>query len=436
MRCPNRRTVAATLLLLATACSDASRPAPTQPPLGGPRASILVPTGTEIRNQIGLVFPAGGLRNAALTQFDNVDRSKGQGRLSVAQSQAGALIDFVLRALNDGKLVAPSGGSSAFDDPSNPGSALPAASAQAAAAQLVGAVSVYVGLGGGGASRVDAAAVYVPVSADTPIVVRTGTGLAAVRIPPHALGADALVTITPIDYQGFPVGFGPLNTKSSGLRQYPFFYELQTFPAIPSFAAPVLVQLCQIETGPYAPPEAIHPRLQLAHNVGADLQILPREFAPDLACTTSVSSMRPAPMESEGWLARGKWAARELPLQLGRWLGPATAYAAHGGLAGASSSFSPFGAVDVGSGAVQLRPNVVSLSSYTSGGVNFFATDASGAPLDLACGGWTSSNPNVGSFGGPFYPSGATGSTTITAVCGSIDATAGTPVAQIVQIVP
>lgn len=435
MRCPNRRAVAATLLLLASACSDASRPAPTQPQLVGPRASIVVPTAVEIRNQIALIFPEGGLRNASLTQFDNVDRSIRAGRLSSAQAQAGALINFVLRALGDGKLVAPAGGLSAFDDPGNPGHPLPAADAQTSAAQLVGAISLYAGLSGG-PSNVDAAAVYVPVNASTDIVVKTGTGLAAVRIPPGALGVDALVTITPIPYKAFPVGDGPLNTQGSGILQYPYFYEFQTFPAIPQFVDQVLVQTCQIETGPYAPPEAIHPRLQLAHNVGAQLEILPRQFAPDLLCTENLG-LSVAPMESEGWLARGLWGARELPRRVGSWFTPAVAYAAHGGLAGASSSFSPFGAVDPGTSSIQLRPNVISLAQYTSGGINFFATDANGVPLDLACGAWQSSNAALGGFdGSPFYPSGSTGTTTITAVCGSSTTDGGTPVSQAVQIVP
>jgi hypothetical protein len=157
--------------------------------------------------------------------------------------------------------------------------------------------------------------------------VVTPSGAAGVQIPAGAVSQPVVVTVTSIATPT-SVGSGPLPTT---LKQYPPFYEFQTSPANAQFGDSVRVGVCQVTdpSSQYYAPESDHPKLRLAHTVGAGVEVLKPVAVNDFLRCTGITAKR-----SGGLLSR--FAAA---------LGVSPAYAAHGGLGGKVKSFSPFGAV-------------------------------------------------------------------------------------------
>ncbi len=203
--------------------------------------------------------------------------------------------------------------------------------------------------------------------------VVTPSGGAGVQIPAGTFSQQVLVTVTQLSPSA-TAGEGPLPTT---LKQYPPYYEITTSPAVPQLGDSVRVGVCPLTdpSSPFNAPEADHPRLRLAHTVGATVEILQLVSVSDfLRCTGVTASTQSAP--SSGL----KGALASIVTQAGNLLSPSPAYAAHGGLGGKVKSFSPFGAV------VNACNVPVSLTLGTSVSGTIEASDCIGladGPVDL-----------------------------------------------------
>ncbi|MEO7220138.1 MAG: hypothetical protein ABIZ73_05880 [Gemmatimonadaceae bacterium] len=172
--------------------------------------------------------------------------------------------------------------------------------------------------------------------------VVTPSRAAAVQIPAGALSQEVLVSIKRLPTPSSP-GEGPLPTA---LRQYPPFYEFTTSPAVAQFTDSVRVGVCQVTDpgDPFYAPEESHSRLRLAHTRGGTIEILNNVAVTDLIACTDVPG-RASTTNQPAWRVAVEAVGRIVGL-----VGPRTAFAAHGGLGGKVTSFSPFGAVDFDGG--------------------------------------------------------------------------------------
>ena len=178
-------------------------------------------------------------------------------------------------------------------------------------------------------------AVVMPSSNDQTIV--TGSKHAGLLVPGGTLSQPVTISISilPATYT-FPAG--PLNTK---LDQYGPFFEFKVIPQ-QTFATPVVAAAClQTPTGDQ-PPSSV----DLAHNVGTGIQILPRVAVPFLVCGATALAPQPSVFD----LARnGEYgrAAKRLGSDALGLFSPTPAYAlVSSGVGGKTTSFSPFGGVD------------------------------------------------------------------------------------------
>jgi len=181
--------------------------------------------------------------------------------------------------------------------------------------------------------------------------ITTANQLAGTEFPPGAVQQQRTVVITPLPFPTVP-GQGPLPTT---LPQYPLFYDVTTYPPGP-LNQDIVVGVCVVDPpDPFAPPPSALPRLRLGHESSPGvLTILPLAGAPFLSCSGSGSSLNQAYEDygPVGWLA-----AAALKL-----VAPRRLIAEPGGLGGATSSLSPFGAVDPGS-----QVATITISPLTSG---------------------------------------------------------------------
>ena len=329
------------LALAALSCDD--KPLlPTQPGVV-PELSSAPPTASEIRQQIDALFPPPGLRKSARSQFDNIERQWNRGEVEDARAKVLELIDFTVTNWKEGRLLDPNG------------SAPP--TTERAVITLIASLNRFVGLQAPEISEAafseDGAVEVVGTEGGT---VATESGQSGIEFPPGALDSDVLVVITPIDDPEVPTT-GPLPTS---LPQYGPFHDLATYPEVPAFNEPVVVGMCQYESGPLAPPHEIHDRLRLAHpdpNDESKIQILERVTPSFLQCDGSGSTSLNRARGKSPWLAVERLVRRTMAL-----FGPGQLYAAHGGLGGLSTSLSPFGAVDTGA-----EPMSFDAESYTVG---------------------------------------------------------------------
>ena len=326
-----RRTLTTVILALGVlGCSDTGT-APTAPTSV---SADVVTAAADIRSQINALLPLGGTRTAALALFDNVETAwtAAPQRTQVARQQAAALCSFVKKLGEQGKLVV-------------------AAPATTQVNALCSALNSFVA----GVAGADAVAQFVPVNAAGEIIIVTPSYQAGVKIPKGAFGQDVTVIITKIDI--LPGGVEPLVAPQD--RQYPHFFEFQTIPVVPQFAANVIVGVCTEES-------VEHPasRLRLAHNINnnTQLEVLPPANADFLnGCVppalTGGSAFAPLTdpdvLFSRQVFAAGKQAARYLGSRVARVVLPTTLYASNISLGGATGSFSPFGGYDPGPSVTQ-----------------------------------------------------------------------------------
>ena len=326
-----RITIAIILALGALGCSDSLTP----PSVPSSARGDIVAAAANIRAQLSALIPAGGLLNAANAQFDNVEKSwtASPQKIDVARQQAAALCRFAVKL--GAKLQDPDGAAG----PKTVGSALE---------ELCGSLNLYVGLTptGTDVSGPNAIAVFVPNDPEgtEPTLVITPNKHAGVLIPQGAFGQDVTVIISPIADTDYPLA-------APQSQQYPYFYHIETVPAVSQFQQNVTVGICTKEDVP-------HPaqRLRLAHNINNNsaLEVLPLATVTFLDCDTPIDGIATAPrldrdvLFSRRVFAAAAQGARYLGARAAKYVVPTTAYATNIQLGGSSGSFSPFGGYDMG----------------------------------------------------------------------------------------
>lgn len=179
--------------------------------------------------------------------------------------------------------------------------------------------------------------VQVVFPSPDPQTVVTSARQAGLQIPGGTLSQPVTISITPIT-GNFTHFSGPLNTK---LDQYGPFFEFKVVPE-QKFTTPVLAASC---ISPIAG-DTVPSTVDIAHNVGNGIEILPTEQVPFLACGDPIA-LGPQPSALE--LARsgeyGK-AFKRVGSSIVGLFSPAQAYAVAAGIGGRTTTFSPFGGVD------------------------------------------------------------------------------------------
>jgi len=176
--------------------------------------------------------------------------------------------------------------------------------------------------------------VVFPSTSDQTVV--TGSHHAGVLIPGNTLTQAVTISISllPGPYT-FPAG--PLNTK---LDQYGDFFEFTVVPA-QTFNKVVTAAACIQTASGDTPPASV----DLAHNVGTGLEILPRADASFLDCGGTAMAPEPSLKQLLRSGEFGRAAAHLGTLALSAFT-PTPAYAAASAIGGGTKSFSPFGGVD------------------------------------------------------------------------------------------
>ena len=315
------------LMLVALSCGRVESPvapAPDTSPL------VLADEADDIRQLINGLFPPPVLRSAALLAFASIERDMEANRVSRAQRTVNGFILLSLRAFDLDLLSNPPG-------PMNTQQGL--VTLLELLLEFVGFENVNIppeALGEDGA--------VAPCGPQGCLVV-TGTEFAGVQIPPGALDRNVIVVIYRLDDTN-----PPLNTD---MDQYPLFYHFSTTPNT-LFLQDVLVGLCVVDPpDPLAPDPDILDQLQLAHNMGLGIEILPLANAPFLDCAGAETEPEPPSISLPEWMppvARLFFPPQTYLGPAARILEPAEAIADPGNLGGNASSFSPFAAVDTESG--------------------------------------------------------------------------------------
>ncbi|MGH7623833.1 MAG: hypothetical protein ACREOJ_00760, partial [Gemmatimonadaceae bacterium] len=176
--------------------------------------------------------------------------------------------------------------------------------------------------------------VVFPSTSDQTVV--TGSKHAGVMIPGNTLTQPVTISVSLVPGT-FTFPLGPLNTK---LDQYGDFFEFTVVP-VQAFNTPVTAAACIHTTGGDTPPSSV----DLAHNVGTGLQILPRADASFLDCTGTAMAPEPSLMQLLRQGAYGRAVTHLGRVALSPFA-PTPAYAAASAIGGGTKSFSPFGGVD------------------------------------------------------------------------------------------
>ncbi len=323
--------------LIVAACTDQST-TPTERPLN--RSAAQAPsTNAALEAQInslinGLYAPTA--QGAVFSAFAKVKAEIASGRTASADASVVNFFAMVLRDFKNGQLQDPNGG----QPPSTAEALQSLLNGVAQFGGLPAPIPSSTTLSGDGAVQV--------VGSSGATVVTSG-GFGAARFPAGALPADVIVVISRLPAPTTPKT-GPLPTS---LDQYPLFYEFATYPTVPQFAQPVTVAICQLEVGePFGPAtETIANRLRLAHPNPANpatVEVLPRADGSFLACDDVSLASAASSTQGGGFAGRALAMLSSAGSRVAKFFLPAPAYAVHGGLAGLTSSFSPFGAVDPG----------------------------------------------------------------------------------------
>jgi hypothetical protein len=312
--------VAAASGLIAAACDPQVEELPTAAPSLGVTADA-----DAIAEQIRVLFPDPGLKHAALQRLRNLERQLERGQLEAARDMMFELVDFTLMRLGEGQLADPPGSETTEE----------------AVLTLIGALYDLVGLAAPTVSEAaleeDGAAQVV--GPDGGLVV-TETAKAGVLVPPGALEASVLLTIERLPDPVLPTT-GPLPTT---LPQYPLFYRFGAFPELRDVDPPLVVDVCQVEAGAFAPPAELHDEpiddlvlLQQDPDDPRRVVVLERvDVPPFLICAGTVLGLEPS---GGGWLRQlGRWAARWVRP---RRLDASAAVVSHKGRASAINSIDP-----------------------------------------------------------------------------------------------
>ena len=334
-----RRSLLCIPCLALTAALSACQGSDAQSLSGPASAEISTsPEADEIRELIRSLFPGPGLENAALSQFDNVERQLGRGETEDAIGKTFDLILFGLTHYGNGRL----------EDPAGP------PTTEETLTELFNALLAFVGLEpifpeNGLGDEDFAAEICEPGSS---CLVLTGTKFAGLR----AMFLErTLVTISRL-----PDDPGPF--EPFGFDDFPLFYHIQVTSAAdlgpsaglaPASATPVapgaVAGVCVVDPpDPFAPPDEVLPDLRLAHVIdgaqGPEVEILPLADADFLDCAGA--STAPIEVTALDRWSRSAGAAFE---PISEFL-VAPLWASPGRLGGTITAFSPLGAVDQTSG--------------------------------------------------------------------------------------
>jgi len=288
------------------------------------------------------------------------------------------------------------------------------AATQKATLAFGGALYCLVGLDGSnltlGTSPLDSTSVVqvvFPSGADQTVV--TGDQHGGLLIPAGTLTQPVTITISPVPGT-YTAPAGPLNTK---LDQYGPFFEFNVVPA-QTFATPVIAAGCIQGLNGNLRPTSV----DMAHNVGTGIEILPTVPAQFLNCSPTAEMLRqPSTMQ----LARNGDYGRALG-RLARAtvkaFSPEPAYAlASSGIGGKTTSFSPFGGVDTAvvvklPATFPAQPQTAPAGSAVASAPSVLVQTASGTPLGGASVVFTIA-PGGGSLG-PSSSSSVVSATTLT----------------------
>jgi len=273
------------------------------------------PSPSDINAQITALFPAGSLRQSALSQFKSIPAKTNKPTGTAARDKVFAFIGFVLKNYFANMLLVTS----------NPDT-------KTRVLTLITSVDCYSGVPPqtfppGALGPDGAAAVITPTSLLT--TVKTGTGNAGVQVPTGAVSQPVVVTITRLP-DGPP---GPLLTS---LNQFPRFYQYSSSPEV-TFNLDVIAGVC-LQTDPVNLSD-----LRLGHNFGpnfGDVEVLPFDPAGFLICTPDVGSANSR---------EGNYFAWAKTFFLPAELHATTTMLVTTAVGGTTKKYSPFGAVDPGS---------------------------------------------------------------------------------------
>jgi hypothetical protein len=332
-------TVVLAVGFLVVACQD--EPELPIEPSGGVQSSAAETAGDLIDE----LFPAGGLRNSARTQLRNVERKLGTGKEEDAREKTFELIKFTLERFDEGRLLDPAG-----------------MTTEEAVLALTASVQEVVSLQPATvpeAALDDDGAVEVVDAVGAEVI--TETEKAGTILPPGAVSEPVMVFIERLPDPEIPT-IGPLPTA---LAQYGPFYRISTSPALDEFNTVVLANVCQFESGPFAPPPELHGQLpadplRLAQTDPDDpsaILILPLATAEEvpLDCEGTMLGFE-APASGGSWFV-GDLTRHLAPLAL---IAPKPLYAAvvgHSGLTSSSRGFgdgTEFGGTDPTSGSTPV----------------------------------------------------------------------------------
>jgi len=348
----NAQLLCLTCLLALAACSHDGGSGPSGPDAILKHATVLSDASscTQItQQQITNLFTP-GLRGTATSGLQLVQNDLAAGNTAKAVTDMYKEWDFTLKSYYAGTL---NGGTSP--------------STQTATLNFGRALYCLVGLDGSGltltTTSLDAnnvVQVVFPSSSDQTVL--TGSKHGGVLIPGNTLTQPVTISISllPGPYT-FPAG--PLNTK---LDQYGDFFEFTVVPA-QSFNTAVTAAACIHTSGGDTPP----PSVDLAHNVGSGLEILPRADASFLDCGGTAMAPEPGVTQllRNGQYGRAAAHLATLALDL---FAPTPAYAAASAIGGGTKSFSPFGGVDTAV-VVQTAPGFPAQPQTAAAGSNVAA---------------------------------------------------------------
>lgn len=344
----NAQLLCLTCLLTIAACSHDGGSGPSGPDAvfkGATALSAGARCTPITQQQITSLFTP-GLRGTATSGLQLVLNDLSAGNTAQAVTDMYTEWDFTLRSYYAGSL---SGGTSS--------------GTQTATLNFGKALYCLVGLDGSGLTLTttslnanNVVQVVFPSSSDQTVV--TGSKHGGVLIPGNTLTQPVTISISllPGSYT-FPAG--PLNTK---LDQYGDFFEFTVVPA-QAFTKAVTAAACINDD----PPSSV----DLAHNVGTGLEILPRADASFLDCGGTAMAPEPGVKQllRNGQYGRAAAHLGALALDL---FAPTPAYAAASAIGGGTKSFSPFGGVDTAV-VVQTAPGFPAQPQTAAAGSNVAA---------------------------------------------------------------
>lgn len=371
--------VAVGLLVLASACRDATAPpavftAPTAARYQLTQANTL---DSEIRALIKALFPS-GLETAATSRWEGVASKVASGQLSVAKNR---LTELAVWVMSKKPQMDPPPANESIDG---------------ATARLLLYMSLYVHSGPNTPVPPMAAgsdADVEVVSPGSPTLLQTPLEHAAAAFNGTEVTQPTIVVVTQLTNFYQQKCSGPFTTKYC---QYPLYYHFQSFPA-QRFQTPVRMAVCHVHSGdPYGPlPGVDHDGLVLAHDKpanaadytpggfpvpGEGIELLPRNphydpTNPIVSCHGTVYpqvALFNVPARPSGLLGHSRALAARVGNAtmgaLGRAISPRSAYAIDAGEEHNTMLWSYFVNVDTaGHPDIQVAGSALSASSVTAG---------------------------------------------------------------------